>query len=337
MRVFSKRLAIDMGTNHTRIYLDKKKIAVDQPSIMAVAHNDDRILAIGEQAAKAAGRQNQGLSIIKPISRGVIAKYTETVTMLKHFVSLATGRFNLFSPDALFVIPGSATSTEAKALIDAANEAKLGEVHLIHTGIAAALGAGIDIHQAKGQMIVNIGAEITEVAVLSLGSIVASKSFQFGGEDLTQAIMRSIRTSMGVKVGHNTAEEIKLLASTLSSVRESSIKVGGKNLISGKIGNLEVHSDDIRSVLEASMEKVIIAVRQVLEKTPPDLVADIADNGIMLTGGTAALDGLEEYLSRRIGTKCYVSQDPYLCCVKGAYIALTHLDDYRSELFKALE
>lgn len=332
MSILQRRLAIDLGTSTTRVYVRKKGIAVQEPSIVARSNDDDKIIAIGAQAEAMLGRQTEDITVSKPLVNGVIADFNGTQKMLRYFISQASGRFHLSQPEAMITIPSGATSTEQRAIIDAGKQASLRNVYLIPAGVAAALGAGLPIIEPRGRMIIDIGSGTTEVAVLSLGGVVASRSIRVGGDQVNEIIARSIKRNFGVIIGNNTAEEVKRLIGTLSTKHEATMTINGRTTTDGQPQTLELHSDDIRPYIEASMEKIILATRNVLEKTPPDLVSDIVEQGVTLSGGGSYTHGIEDYLSRKLHIEAELAQDPLLCSVKGAFLALTHLADYKRSL-----
>jgi rod shape-determining protein MreB len=332
MSLLNRQLAIDMGTSSTRIYIRGKGITLQEPSILARDQENDSILAIGTPAEEMYGRQNEQIIVSRPISSGVITDFGGTEEMLRAFIRRAAGRLFLRNPEAMMSVPSGATSTEQRAVIDVGKRAGLSNVYLIQSGVAAALGAGLPIIEPRGHMIIDIGSGTTEVAVLSLGGVVAVRSVRSGGDTITEAIIRSMFRNFGVLIGAKTSEEVKRLIGTLSAQYESSMTVSGSNTSDGQPKAIDLHSDDIRPYLEASLEKVVMASKFVLEKTSPDLVADVMDRGITLAGGGAHMHGIEDYLTRKLQAQCQVAQDPMLCGVKGAFIALTHLSDYKRSL-----
>lgn len=332
MGILQRRFAIDLGTAATRIYIRKRGIAVQEPSVVAKASDDDSILAVGTKAEEMIGRQTENILLSRPIVNGVIADFTGAEHMLRHFIRQASGRFYLSQPEAMITVPSGSTSTEQRAVIDVGKRAGLRSVYLIPSSVAAALGAHLPIIEPRGQMIIDIGSGTTEIAVLSLGGVVSSRSVRVGGASINEAIVRSIKRNNGVIIGQSTAEEVKRLVGTLSIKHEATLTVSGRTTTDGQPHTLDIHSDDIRPYIEASLEKIILASRNVLEKTPPDLVADIVEGGVTVSGGGAYTHGIEEYLSRKLHVEATTAQDPMLCSVKGAFIALTHLADYKRSL-----
>lgn len=305
---------------------------VQEPSLVAKTSDEEKIIAVGQAAEDMLGRQTENIEITRPLVNGVIADFSATRHMLEHFIRQASGRFFISQPEAMITVPSQATSTEQRAVIDAGKRAGLRQVYLIPAGVAAALGAGLPIIEPKGHMIIDIGSGTTEIAVLSLGGVVASRSVRVGGDHVNESIVRSIKRNFGVLVGASSAEEIKRIIGTLSTKHEATMTISGRTTTDGQPHALDLHSDDIRPYIEASLEKIILACRSVLEKTPPDLISDIVEQGITISGGSAYTDGIEQYLSKKLNVKVSLAQDPLLCSVKGAFMALTHLADYKRSL-----
>lgn len=332
MAFFQRQLAIDLGTANTRIYVRGGGIVLDEPSVIARDQDDDSILAVGRAAEELLGREPDKILVNRPLSGGVIADFAGTQVMLESFIRQASGRWHLSQPEAMITVPGGATSTEQRAVIDLGRRAGLKNTYLIAGGVAAALGAGLPIIEPKGQMMIDIGSETTEIAVLSLGGVVATRSIRVGGANQTDAIIRTIKSQYGLVVGAARAEEAKRLVGSLAEKSQSKMKLHGRASVKGKPQTLTITSQTLRPPLENNLERVILAARGVLEKTPPDLVSDIVENGITLSGGGAQLHGIDEYLTLKLKTEVRLAQDPLLCGVKGAYIALTHLNDYKRSL-----
>ena len=332
MVVWHRQLAIDLGTANTRIYIRGSGIVLNEPSVIAREQDSDKIVAVGLPAEELMGREPEKIEVSRPLKSGVVADFAGAKTMLETFINRASGRWHIGQPEAMVTIPSGATSTEQRAVIDLGRRAGLKSTYLIPGGVAAALGAGLPIIEPRGQMIIDIGSETTETAVLSLGGVVASRSIRLGGADLTEAIMRSIKRAYGVQIGIGSAEEAKRLIGTLKPKAKQKIKLHGRANVKGKPQTLEISAGELRPVLENNLERVVLAARSVLEKTPPDLVSDIVENGLYISGGGAQLDGLGEYLTDKLQAPVKLAQDPELCAVKGAFIALTHLNDYKRSL-----
>ena len=332
MGFLQRQLAIDLGTGNTRVYVRGGGIVLNEPSVIARERDSDMILAVGAAAEELMGREPEKIEVSRPLVSGVIADFAGAKIMLETFIRRASGRWHLSQPEAMITVPSGATSTEQRAVIDVGRRAGLRNTYLIPSGVSAALGAGLPIIEPKGHMIIDIGSETTEVAVLSLGGVVASRSIRLGGANITEAIMRSIKRTHGVQIGAGSAEEAKRLVGTLKPKSKSKMKIHGRANVKGKPQTLEITAADLKPTLENNLERIILAARSVLERTPPDLVSDIVENGLNLSGGGSQLDGLEDYLGEKLQTESKLAQDPELCAVKGAFIAITHLNDYKRSL-----
>lgn len=333
MAIFSKKIGIDLGTSRTRIYIPRKGIVIDEPSVVAKNVENDKIVAVGVDAIDMLGRTPQQLEAYYPLQSGVIADFGAAEQMLRNFVQKAIGRFHIQKPEAMITVSVSATSTEQRAVIDVGHESGIQNVYLIYSPVAAALGASIPVIEPKGHMIVDIGSGTTEIAVLSLGGIVAKEALRIGGKAMNEAIIKYFRRTHKVHIGFNTAEDAKLkIGAVDDEFDEQKLTIHGRNLSDSLPKSIDIKSRDLRPHLESVFDRIIIAVRNAIEKTPPDLVSDIAQYGIILSGGVAQLKGIEEYLSRKLNTPCFMAQDPLLCNAKGTYYALNHLDEYKRSL-----
>jgi rod shape-determining protein MreB len=333
MGLLQKQLAIDMGTYQTRIYSKNKGVVVQEASLIAQERDSEKVIAVGTEAEEMLGRESEGLVATYPLSHGVIANFSATEQMLAEFIKRASGRFHITQPEAMMTVPSGATSTEQRAVIDAGKRAGLHTVYLIHGGVAAALGASLPIIEPRGHMVIDIGMGMSESAVLSLGGVVTSRTTRVGGGTITESIARALKRSFGLNIGLRSAEEIKqLIGSVGTEIKESTLTVTGRAHVRANPETIELHTDDIRPYIESSLERIVLNARRVLEQTPPDLIADIVERGIVLTGGSAQIDGLDQYLSQKLNVQCRVAQDPMLCGVKGAYLALSHLADYKRSL-----
>lgn len=307
-------------------------MVLQEPSVLARDPEDDSVLAVGQAAQELFGRDSARAEAIAPLSHGVIADFGAAQTVLRHYLIKASGRFHLTQPEAMLTIPSGATSTEQRALIDVGQQVGLKNVYLISTGVAAALGSNLPIIEPRGHMVINIGSGVTEIAVLSLGGVVSSRSVRSGGAAMTELLARTLKREYGLGVGLSTAEEAKRLLGTLSPKHKSTLRINGRSHGKQAVTSIKLKSQEIRPLFELGLEKTVLAARSVLERTPPDLVADIAERGISLSGGGAYLHGLPQYLSDKLQVQVELSQDPLLTCVKGAFIALTHLNDYKRSL-----
>lgn len=335
MGVLTKRIGIDLGTSQTRIWAPRKGVVVDEPSVVARDRDNGKIVAVGFSALEMIGRTPESLSAFYPLHSGVIADFKAAEFMLRSFIQQAVGRFHISKPEAMITVSTTATSTERRAVVDVGKEAGLQFVHLIETPIAAALGAKLPITEPKGHMIIDIGSGTTEIAVISLGGVVAKTAIRTGGAQIDEALMRMMKHTHGIAIGKARAEEIKQRIGSISDHgTNKSMTVRGRSHVEGLPKSVTIEGKDTQAHIEPIFEKIRLAVRSVMEKTPPDLISDIATNGIMLTGGTSKLAGLESYLTHHLHTPCAAAEESLLCAVKGTSIALAHLKDYQRSLLK---
>jgi len=331
--MFTNRIAIDLGTVNTLVYLPRKGITINEPSVVALNSDNDEIVAIGQDAREMLGRTPEALLSHEPMRDGVIADFRVTREMLKHYINLSIGRFRLVKPDVMICVPVGATSTERKAVIDATLAAGTRSVHVISEPVAAALGAGVPITDPIGNMVIDIGGGTTEIAVISLGGVVAESSVRVGGNKLNAAISEHIRKVHNLAIGEQTAENIKQkIARAMQPDEPSTMMVDGRDIIGGLPKKVEVSDRELVEPLQEVLEKVLFAVRHVLEQTPPELVSDISQRGIVLTGGSAQLKDLDKLLKKIINVPIIIADDPELCVVNGAGAALENLAEYKRSL-----
>ncbi|MCF0142787.1 MAG: rod shape-determining protein, partial [Parasporobacterium sp.] len=311
-------IGVDLGTASVLVYITGKGVVLKEPSVVAFDRDTKKIVAIGEEARAMIGRTNKNLVAIRPLRQGVISDYTVTEKMLKHFIQKAIGRRTFRKPRISICVPSRVTEVEKKAVEDAAYQAGAREVAVIEEPIAAAIGAGVDITKPCGNMIVDIGGGTTDIAVISLGGVVASTSVKLAGDDFDEAIVRYMRKKHNLLIGERTAEEIKITVGTCFPVgEEMTMDVRGRNLVSGLPRRVTVTSTETEEALREPVNQIIDAIHEVLEKTPPELAADIADRGIVLTGGGCLLRGLEDIIEDRIGINAITAEDPMLCVAVG--------------------
>ncbi|MBQ6023804.1 MAG: rod shape-determining protein [Clostridia bacterium] len=323
--LFSQDIGIDLGTANTLICVKHKGIVIREPSVVAVAvgAGQKKVVAVGEEAKKMIGRTPGSITAVRPIKDGVIADFQMTADMLRHFIKKAMGSSPFARARVMICIPSGVTEVERKAVHDAAVSAGARYVSLIEEPMAAAIGAGIDVTAPRGSMVVDIGGGTTEVAVISLGDIVCSRSLRVAGDMFDDAIVQFVRKKYSVLIGERTAEEIKIsLGSAVPYDGEGALDIRGRNLIDGLPKNVEVTSEDIREALEDPIAQIVETVRTTIEKTPPELAADILDSGIVLTGGGALIRGLDKLISAKTGMPCRVAEAPIDCVVTGTAICL---------------
>ncbi len=331
--MFTKKIGIDLGTTNTLVFLPDKGIVINEPTAVALRKPDNYVLAVGREAKEMVGRTPENIVTFKPLKDGVIAEYYITQAMLKYFISKSLGPFNFFKPEVVISVPAGITSTEYRAVINAAKEGGAKEVYLVKEPILASLGAGIPIHSSEGNMIVNIGGGTTEVAVISLGGIVTWSSLRVAGNRFDQSIMDYIKKKYGLAIGDSMAENIKInIGTAISSRNKLEMKIRGRDLLSGLPRDLMVSSNEIAEAINSHLVDIMNSVRSVFNVTPPELTADIMEKGIILSGGSAQLRDLEEFFKRSVGVPAYVAEDPFYCVAKGTAIVLNHLDVYKRTL-----
>lgn len=320
-------IGIDLGTASVLVYIKGKGIVLNEPSVVAIDRNTNKILAVGEEARLMLGRTPGHIVAVRPLRDGVISDYNVTEKMLRYFINKAIGKRKIFKPRMVICVPSGVTEVEKRAVIDAGNQAGAKTVKLIEEPIAAAIGAGLDISKASGNMIIDIGGGTTDIAVISLGGIVVSSSIKVAGDKFDEAIVRYMRKKHNVMIGERTAEEMKIKVGTaFPREEEVKIEVRGRNLISGLPKTMEVTSEEMLEALSEPVSAIADAVHSVLERTPPELAADVSDRGIVMTGGGSLLYGLDKLISKRTGIPVYIAEDPISCVALGTGKALESLD-----------
>ncbi|HNT02626.1 MAG TPA: rod shape-determining protein [Bacillota bacterium] len=320
-------IGIDMGTASVLVYIKGKGIVLREPSVVAIDRNTNKILAVGEEARLMLGRTPGNIVAIRPLREGVISDYDITEKMLRYFIDKAIGRRRIIKPRMVVCVPSGVTEVEKRAVIDAANNAGARTTRLIEEPIASAIGAGLDISKASGNMVLDIGGGTTDIAVISLGGIVVSTSIKIAGDKFDEAIVRYMRKKHNIMIGERTAEELKINAGTAFPREEQlKVEVRGRNLISGLPKTIEVTSDEMLEALSEPVSAIADAVHSVLERTPPELSADISDRGIVMAGGGSLLNGLDKLISKRTGIPVYVAEDAISCVAIGTGQALEHID-----------
>lgn len=330
MALFAKKLGIDLGTANTLVFLPGKGIILNEPSVVAVSEQDNKILAVGIEAKHMIGRTPESIIAYRPMKDGVIADYRVTEAMLRYFIDKALGKWNIWKPEVLVSVPAGITSTERRAVVEAAVKAGAKSAYVVKEPILAAIGAGIPIQEARGHMIVDIGGGTTDVAVISLGGIVASTSVKCAGNRIDAAITDYIKKTFNLAIGDKTAEDIKIhIGSAVPLEEELVLTIKGRDYISGLPRSTEVKTNEIVKAISRELRDMIKAIKDVLQETPPELAADIIDAGIIMTGGSSMLRNFPELVFRRTGVKAVLAEDPLYCVAKGTGIALEHLDIYK--------
>jgi rod shape-determining protein MreB len=328
-----RRIAIDLGTTATRVMTGRKGVALQQPSVVARHIEDGQPVAMGQEALEMIGRTPEAIQAYYPLMNGVIADFRTTERMLAHYVALASGRLRARRPEGMLTVSAGATSTERKAVLDVARAAGLRQVYVIQSPVAAALGAGIPLTEPTGNMIIDVGGGTTEIAVVSLGGIVSNHSVRVGGQAIDNAIADYLRKTYAITIGQLTAEEIKhLIGSAMPHEGRSEMLVQGRDMVGGLPKQVRVSANELVPSIEQILEQIVLAVRSVMERTPPELVSDIMEHGIVVSGGGAKLKRLDKLLAKVIGVPIIIVQDPELAVVKGAHLALENIDDYKRSL-----
>ncbi|MGM9973176.1 MAG: rod shape-determining protein MreB [Clostridiaceae bacterium] len=320
-------MGIDLGTATVLVYLKGKGVILKEPSVVAIDKNTNRILAVGEEARKMIGRTPGNIVAVRPLKDGVISDYDITERMLKYFIRKACGKRRISAPKIMVCVPSQATEVEKRAVIDAAKNAGAKRVFLIEEPLAAAVGAGIDISRANGNMVVDIGGGTTDIAVISLGGVVVRSSIKIAGDKFDEAIVRYIRNKHKLLIGDRTAEELKInVGAACSGIRNESMNIKGRNLVTGLPDNVLVTTEEMVEALEDTVKLIADTVHSVLEITPPELVSDIIENGIMLTGGGGLLYGLDVLIAKRTGVSVNFAEDSVSCVALGTGMVLSYLD-----------
>jgi rod shape-determining protein MreB len=333
MSFFSPKLGIDLGTANTLVFVPGRGVVLDEPSVVAVSQIDKRILAVGADAKEMIGRTPEEIIAYRPMRDGVIADYRVTQAMLRYFISKAMGRFQLFKPEVMVSVPTGVTSTERRAVVEAAIRAGARNAYVVKESVLAAIGAGIPINEARGNMVIDIGGGTTDVAVISLGGVVASTSVKCAGDKLDHAIADYVKKVHNLSIGDKTAEGIKIGVGSAVPVEEELVmNVRGRDFVTGLPRTTEIKTNDMVKAMGKELREIIKAIRDVLQETPPELAADIIDRGITMTGGTSQLRNFPELVLRRTGVKAAVAKDPLFCVARGTGIALEHLDTYKKAI-----
>ena len=333
MNPFVQKIGIDLGTANTLVFVPGKGVVVNEPSVVAISVLENKVLAVGNEAKEMIGRTPDTIVASQPLRDGAIADYRVTEAMLRYFIQKVSGRFRLIRPEVVLSIPAGVTSTERRAVIDAANKAGARAAYVVKEPILAAIGAGIPIHTAQGNMIINIGGGTSEIAVISLGGVVASASARVGGNRIDLAISDYIKRKYSLAIGERTADELKIkIGAAIAQVKEDHMDIRGRDLMGGLPRTVSISSNEVTEAVQDELREIINVVKQVLQETPPELSADIMDKGMVLSGGTSQLRFLDQLISKTIGVPCYVADDPAFCVARGTGIVLENLDAYKRSI-----
>ncbi len=328
---FANEVGIDLGTANVLVYIKGKGIVLSEPSVVAINNDTDEILAVGEEARQMLGRTPANIVAIRPLRDGVVSDYDITERMLKYFIRKTCGSGRFFKPRIMVCVPSGVTEVEKRAVREAAEQAGGKDVFLMEEPVAAAIGAGIDISKPDGVMVIDIGGGTTDIAVISLGGIVASTSVKMAGDKFDESIVRYMRKAHKLYIGERTAEDLKLTIGTAFPREEEVIKeCRGRDLVTGLPKSVEVSSTEIMEALEEPLHEICEAVHNVLERTPPELAADISNSGIVVTGGGALLYGIDKRIEDRTGIKVIIADDPKSCVAIGTGQALDQIDSLKS-------
>jgi len=328
-----RRLGIDLGTANTLVFIPKKGIVINEPSVVAISVDENKVLAIGLEAKEMLGRTPEMIKTYKPLKDGVIADYRVTEAMLRYFIDKALGSWKIFKPELVISVPVGVTSTERRAVIDAAREAGAKEAYVAREPILAALGAGVPINSPAGNMIVNIGGGTTEVAVISLGGIVAWASVRIAGNKMDEAIAEYIKRKYNLAIGERTAEEIKIQIGTAVPVKQKEeLEIRGLDLTEGLPKNIIINANEIAEAIAMPLKDIIQAIKSVLAETPPELAADIMERGMLLTGGASMLRNINELITKVTGVPSFVADESIFCVAKGTGVILDNLELYKKSI-----
>lgn len=325
-RMFSKEIGIDLGTANTLVFVKGKGVVLREPSVVAIRRDTGSILAVGAEAKRMIGRTPGNIVAIRPMKDGVIADFDVTQAMLRHFINKAHPKRAMFRPQVIICVPSGVTEVEKRAVLDATSQTAR-EAFLIEEPMAAAIGAGLPVNEPTGSMIVDIGGGTSEVAIISLGGIVTSKSIRVGGDEMDEAIIQFVKKKYNLMIGDRTAEDVKMnIGTAFHKETGTEMEIRGRDLVSGLPKTRKIASDEIKEALADPVESIMEAIRVTLEKTPPELAADIMDKGIVMTGGGALLHGFDRHISEETGMPVFLAENPMDCVVLGAGKALAEIE-----------
>lgn len=332
--MFSKKIGIDLGTTSVLVFIPKRGIIINEPSVVAVSKADKKVLAVGKEAKDMLGRTPDSIVAQRPLKDGVIADYKTTEAMLRYFINKALGGMRVFRPEVMVAVPGGITSTERRAVIDAAISAGAKSAYIVKQPLVAAIGANIPIGSPSGHMIIEIGGGTSEMAVISLGGIVSSDSVRIGGVKFDAAITEHIRRNYNLAIGERTAEEIKIRVGSAMYLEDKLVtEIKGRDMITGLPKIIEVSSDDVTEAIQPLLEGILRTLKEVLNNTPPELSADVMDKGIVLSGGSSQLRNLDRLITEATGVPTYVAEEPQMAVARGTGIALENLEAYKRSVF----
>lgn len=329
-----RKIGIDLGTANTLVYVPKKGVVANEPSVVAVARNENRVLAVGNEAREMIGRTPDTIIAYRPLKDGVIADYRVTEAMLRYFINKVSGPLRFFRPEVMVSVPAAVTSTERRAVIEATVQAGARAAYVVKEPVLAAIGAGIPINEPSGHMVVDIGGGTSDIAVISLGGIVASTSVKVAGDKFDVAISEYVKHNYNLAIGDRTAEDIKINIGSAVLVDDESLKmeIKGRDLITGLPKLIEINSQEVTAAMADELDEVIRAIKSVLHDTLPELAADIMDRGIVVSGGGALLRNIDQLIFQETGVPAHIAEEPLLAVAKGTGIALEHLEVYKRSI-----
>lgn len=331
--MFVRKIGIDLGTANSLVFVPGKGVVLNEPSVVAVSIDENRILAVGEEAREMTGRTPDSIRVYRPMKDGVIADFRVTLAMIRSFIQRTVPRYQFFKPEVLVSVPAGITSTERRAVVEACMRAGAKSAFVAKEPILAAIGAGIPINSSSGHMIVDIGGGTTEVAVISLGGIVVASSLRVAGDRVNQAITEYIKKKYNLAVGEKTAEEIKIrIGTALPEKAELSMEIRGRDLIQGLPKNLRISSNEVAQAIADPLREIVQVIKLLLRDTPPELSADIMDKGMVLSGGGALTRNLDQLISQSIGVPCFVAEDPLACVARGTGVVIDNLETYKRSI-----
>lgn len=329
---FTPKIGIDLGTTTVLVYVPGQGIVLNEPSVVAIG-NGNQVLAVGSEAKQMIGRTPENIRAYRPMKDGVIADYRVTEAMLRYFLRKALGRYQIFRPEVMISVPAGVTSTEKRAVVEAAGNAGAKNTYVVKEPILAAIGAGVPIYEARGHMIVDIGGGTIDVAVIALGGIVAANSVKCAGNRIDAAIIDYVKKSKNLAIGDKTAEDVKIeIGSALPLEEELVMSIKGRDVVTGLPRTTEIKTNEIVRAISRELRDMVRAIKDVFQNTPPELASDIIDHGIIMTGGTSQLRNFPELIRRRTGVKALLADQALFCVVKGTGIALEHLDTYKRSI-----
>jgi len=331
--MFIRKIGIDLGTCNSLVFVPQKGVLLNEPSVVAVDIDENKILAVGKEAKEMTGRTPENIVVYRPLKDGVIADFRVTEAMIKYFISKVKPKFQFLKPELIISVPAGVTSTEKRAVVEAATLAGAKNAYIAKEPILAAIGAGIPIHTCSGHLIVDIGGGTTEVAVISLGGIVTFSSIRVAGDKMNIAVSEYIKRKHNLAVGDQTAEEVKIKVGTaLHESKERVVEIRGRDLVSGLPRSIKVSSNEVCEAITDVLEEIIQAIKMVLRETPPELSSDIMDKGMVISGGGSLLRNLDRLMSKRTGVPCFLADESLFCVAKGTGAVLENLDVYKKSV-----